>query len=201
MAATSKLRSTLYREAHGKPAEIFRPAGHLAIEAFEFDFSAAEDEEDAGFVLFTNGMSDRRMQLDAEAASAVADGSVKQRAELVWYVRDLAETYIDSLFWLAEFPFIDATWLGWGHTVIMPTPIVKGSALTAFFLLTPIIGRHTQLAEKLRVAGDPVELLVVHLLTAQEYSLKKKEGANAILDLFDANHYPLVLDPDRESYV
>jgi hypothetical protein len=200
MGATHVLRSGLYREVHGEPVRVFR-AGNLEIEAFEVDVSPADDDQDLGYVLFTNGMSDRRMQLDADAATAVADGRVKQRAELAWYVRELDASCIDSLSWLAEFPFVDATWLGWGHTVIMPEPIVPGSELVAFFLLTPILARHRSLFAELRIADDPVELLVVHLLTAEEYALKKREGANAILDLFDENDYPLLLDPARTSYV
>jgi hypothetical protein len=202
MAAAHKLRSKLYRKAHGAPAEVFEAAaGSVTIEAFELDFSPDEDDEDAGYVLLTNGMSDRRMHLDADARTAVADGRVKERAELAWYVRDLQDAYIDNLFWLTEFPFIDETWLGFGHTVIMPAPILPSSALMAFFLLGPILGLHKRLADKLRVDKDPVELLVVHLLTAEEYALKRSEGANAILDLFDANDYPLVVDPKRMSFV
>lgn len=202
MVAAHKLRSKLYRKAHGAPAQVFEATeGGVTIEAFEFDFSPDNDDEDAGYVLLTNGMSDRCMHLDEDAKTAVADARVKDRAELTWYVPELDDTYIDNLFWLTEFPFIDETWLGFGHTVIMPTPILPGSALTAFFFLVPILAPHKRLADALRVGRDPVELLVVHLLTAEEYALKRSEGANAILDLFDANDYPLVVDPKRASFV
>ena len=198
-AVAAKARSQRYRKLHGEPAQVFA-RDDLSIEAFAFDFSPGDDE-DPGYVLFTNGMSDRRMHVDEEAADALAAGEIKARAELAWYVRDLDESYVDSLAWLAEFPFIDHTWLGFGHTVIMPFPIVPGSELVAYLVLVPIVRAHQKLFSRLRVDGDPVELLVVHLLTRPEYDLKREKGVNAILDLFDEHSYPLVLDPERASMV
>lgn len=195
-------RSKLYRKAHGEPAHVFDVEDGVSIEAFRFNFkpNCKPGDEDAGYVMFTNGMSDRRMHLDADAKQAVEDGEVKPRAELIWQVREPAP-YLHTLRWLAEFAWIDKTWLGWGHTIPMPEPIVPGTAMTTFLFLTPIIGRHKELAAKLRINGDPVELLVVHLLTTAEYQLKKQDGVNAILDLFDVKKYPLVLDPARPSMV
>ena len=201
MVDARKVRSRLYRKVHGKPAQVFEAEdGGVVIEAYAFDFSPGEDE-DLGWVLFTNGMSDRCMPLDEAAAEGFARGEVKRRAELVWYVRDLDRRWVDELRWLAEYPFLDETWLGHGHTIAMPDPIVPGTVLTAFLLLGPILRPHQRIAEALSVAGDPVELLVVHLLTTQEHALKKREGVNALLDLFDARAYPLVLDPQRASLV
>ena len=200
MTSARKARSTLYRKAHGKPEQVFDEIDGVTIEAFPFDFSPTDDE-DAGYVLFTNGMSERRMHLDAEAAKAAKTGQVKSRAELTWYVRDLDDDYIHGLRWLAAFPFIDDTWLGFGHTVIMPSPIITGSQLVAYFLLSPIIRRHNEIGDALRGGGEPVELLVVHLLTLAEYELKKRKGVDAMLDLFDEHEYPLVLDPTRDSMV
>lgn len=195
------LRTELYRRAHGEPARVFDSVDDVRIEAYSFDFSIEDDHEDLGYVLFTNGMSDRRMQLDEPAQRAFEAGEVMPRAELAWYVRKPAPRYLAHLRWLAKFPFIDATWLGSGHTVVMPEPLFERSELTAFFVLRPILGRHTRIAEAMRIEGDPVELLVVHALTAAEYEYKRERGSNAILDLFDANDYPLVLDERRESYV
>ena len=198
-----RLRSDRWRAAHGEPTRVFLPDDDdgVAIEAYPFDFCPDEGEEDPGWVLVTNGMSDRRMHLDEEAEQAFASGEVKPRAELVWYVRELDEDYIATLRWLAEFPFIDETWLGFGHTIPMPEPIIDGTALTTFLFLTPIIGRHVELADDLLIEGEPVELLVVHLLTDAEYALKREHGTDAILTLFDDHAYPLVLDPARASMV
>jgi hypothetical protein len=196
-----RLRSDRWRAAHGEPTRVFLPDDDdgVAIEAYAVDFCPHEGEEDPGWVLGTNGMSDRRMHLDEEAEQAVANGEVKPRAELVWYVRELDEDYVATLRWLAQFPFIDETWLGFGHTIPMPEPIIDDTALTTFLFLTPIIGRHAEI--ELEVDGEPVELLVVHLLTDAEYALKREHGTDAILTLFDDHAYPLVLDPARASMV
>ncbi|HEU0029087.1 MAG TPA: suppressor of fused domain protein [Kofleriaceae bacterium] len=201
-----KQRSKLYAKAHGKPAHVFEPDSPddsaVCIEAFAFDFAQPSSAvTNRGFVLLTNGMSDRRMHLDAAAQLAADAGELKPRAELAWYVREPLSRYVRNLRWLAEFPFLDQTWLGWGHTLQMPEPILDGSPLTAFFFMTPVLARHQQLAEQLRIDSDPVELLVVHLLTTAEYEHKRAHGANAMLDLFDEHRYPLVLDERRASYV
>jgi hypothetical protein len=194
-------RSQLYRAAQGAPARVFRREQGVSIEAFEFDFTCADDDEDLGYILVTNGMSDRPMHLDAEAQPAFERGEIARRAELIWYVRELAPHYITTLRWLAAFPFIDTTWLGFGHTIPMPGPMFPPSKLTAFLFLTPIIGRHARLFDKLRIDREAVELLTVHLLTRAEYELKMKKGVGAILDLFDAADYPFVLDERRASLV
>lgn len=193
-----ELRRACWRDAHGAPTRVF-PADEdgVAVEAYEFDFCPDEGAEDRGWILVTNGMSDRRMHLDDEAEHAIASGEVKPRAELVWYVRELDEGYVATLRWLAELPFIDETWLGFGHTIPMPEPIIEGTLLTTFLFLTPIIGRHAEI--EIEVEGEPVELLVVHLLTDAEYALKREHGTDAILTLFDEHAYPLVLDPGRAS--
>jgi hypothetical protein len=51
------------------------------------------------------------------------------------------------------------------------------------------------------IDGDDVELLVVHLLTNEEHRLKQEEGVDAILDLFDDNEYPLILNERRSALV
>ncbi len=194
-------RGKLYAKHHGEPGHVFPGrGGSVQLEAFGLDFSRDDDSEDLGYALLTNGMSDRPMHLDAKAEQARAEGKVKARAELLWYVRDLDDGVLHNLRWLADFPFIDKTWLGPGHTIPMPEPVFPGSALTTFFFLRPILSLHRELAAALTVEKEPVELLVVHLLTPEELAVKRQQGADAILDLFDANAYPLLFDPDRKSY-
>lgn len=198
-----KRRSALYEEAHGDAPEHVFPADaeSIQLEAFALDFSSDEDAEDLGYVVLTNGMSDRPMHLDAPARQALAKGTVRARAELAWYVRELDDDLLNNLRWLAQFPFIDTTWLGHGHTIPMPEPLFPGSQLTAFFFLKPILSFHRELADALTVDKEPVELLVVHLLTPAELALKRQKGVDAVLNLFDEKKHPLLLDPGRASYV
>lgn len=212
MRANNVKRIKLYETHLGEIDQLFKDtepdpdpdsaAPAIDVLAFERDFSTDDDEKDLGWVLITSGMSDRRMTLDAEAErEAKEDPSLRWRAELVWYVREPKPEHLAHLRWLAKFPFIDSTWLGFGHTIPLPEPIFRGSRLTTSLLLTPIIEPEQDIAEALTIDGDAVELLVVHLLTNDEHRLKQESGVDSILDLFDDNEYPLVLNERRLSLV
>ncbi len=64
-----------------------------------------EEGSDEGYVLLTNGMSEQRMAVPAQAEA-------KRGAELTWYVRDATPEISTTLRWLASLPFIDNTWFG-----------------------------------------------------------------------------------------
>ena len=123
------------------------------------------------------------------------------RAELMWYVREPTRDIVNNIRWLAEFPFIDDTWLGFGHRVPMPWPPVQGSDFKTFLFLTPIIKPDKRIAEKLTIEGERVEILTVHLISDAEYRFIKAEGLDAFLDILDNHHYPQILEPQRGSYI
>ena len=106
-----------------------------------------------------------------------------------------------NLRWLANLPFIDTTWFGFGHHVALPCPPVAGTDFQTFLFLTPIIGPDKQIAEALEIASDPVEILTVNLISHQELGLIKSRGLDPFLDLLDENDYPPIFDPTRKSYV
>ncbi len=203
MPSPHAARLKLYETHLGELDQMFKdperqgPLPAVDVVAFERDFSTEEDEEDPGWVLVTSGMSDRRMTFDAEAESN--EGGLRRRAELIWYVHEPQAPHIAHLRWLAKYPFIDSTWLGFGHTVPLPEPIFERSKLTTSLLLKPIVTPEQQIAEELVVDGDAVEMLTLHLLTDDEHRLKQREGVNAILDLFDSSDYPLLLNERRGS--
>jgi hypothetical protein len=197
-------RKTAYEAVLGEVGELsegsypFDPkVPRVDVLGFERDFSTAEDETDEGWVLVTSGMSDRRMHVDEEAQA----GEAAARAELIWYVREPGRELMENLRWVAQFPFIDDTWLGFGHTIPMPSPIIDGTALTTFFLLQPIIRRDRRLLDGVTIDGDEVATFVLHVLTQAEYELKRKEGTDRILELFDEHDYPLIFDPTRPPMV
>lgn len=192
------LRRMVYEGELGAVDATFAPPAGDGVEivAFERDF-ATGDDEDHGFVLLTNGMSDRRMPLPDAAKSQDAQA----RAELMWYVREPTPEIVATLRWLAAFPFIDQTWLGFGHRIPMPEPPLSTTAFKTFLLLTPIIGPDQRIAEALSAAGEPVEVLTVNLISDAEYGLIKAEGIDPFLDLLDERDYPPIFDPGRESYV
>jgi hypothetical protein len=57
-----------------------------------------------GYVLLTNGMSNRRMNVPPDV-----DPDTPRRAELMWYVRQPTNQIVAMLCWLAKLPFLDKT--------------------------------------------------------------------------------------------
>jgi Suppressor of fused protein (SUFU) len=193
-------RLALYAQELGPPEHTFRDAQDRRIDlhAFARDFVPdCEPGSDAGYVLLTNGMSQHRMAI----ADDIGANAGKLRAELMWYVREPTHEICANLRWLANLPFIDSTWFGFGHRVAMPEPVLPGCDFKTFLFLTPIIRTDQRMAQALAIDGDPVEILTVNLISDQEYALIKQDGLNAFLDLLDENDYPPVFDPARKSYV
>jgi len=196
-ADSHALRLAIYERELGEREYTFLDPGdgRIDVHAFERDFVPdCEEGSDEGYVLLTNGMSERRMAIPAQAEA-------KHRAELMWYVRDATPEVSTSLRWLASLPSIDNTWFGFGHRVPMPAPPVPGTDFKTFLFLTPIITPDQRIAETLSIAGDPVEILTVNLISDREYELIKNKGVDAFLDLLDENDYPAIFDPSRKSYV
>ena len=189
-------RLSIYESELGEPEHSFTDTAErrIDIHAFGRDFvPECEEGSDEGYVLLTNGMSEQRMP--------EAHGNAKPRAELMWYVREPTPEICANLRWLATLPFIDTTWFGFGHRVAMPAPPIAGAEFQTFLFLTPIIGPDKEIAEALEIAGDPVEILTVHLISHQELALIKSRGLDPFLDLLDKNDYPPIFDPARKSYV
>lgn len=169
----------------------------IDIVGFERDFiDSCEPGSDLGYVLLTNGMSNRRMNVPPDV-----DSDTPRRAELMWYVREPTSRIVTMLRWLAKLPFLDNTWFNFGLRVPMPEPPITGCEFRTFLFLTPIIGRDQELAEALRIENDPVTLLTVHLISEAEYRLIRDKGLDPLLDLFDEHGYPPIFDPNRPSYV
>ena len=193
-----KRRLAIYQSELDEPEFTSRDPGdrRIDVHAFGRDFVPdCEEGSDEGYVLLTNGMSEQRMAVPAQAKEA------KARAELIWYVREGTTEICSNLRWLASVPFIDNTWFGFGHRVPMPAPPVRGTDFKTFLFLTPIIAPDQRIAEQLSIAGDPVEILTVNLISDREYELIKNEGLDTFLDLLDENDYPPIFDPARKSYV
>ena len=193
------LRLSTYITELDEPEHTFPDdsSDRIDIHAFGRDFEPREDRSDEGYVLVTNGMSDRRMMLPASGLN----GDEKSRAELMWYVRTPTPEIVGHLRWLARLPAIDSTWFGFGHRVPMPTPPLQDCAFKTFLFLTPIIGPDKRIAETLSADGEPVDILTVNLVSDAEYRLIKQEGLGSFLDLLDDRDYPPIFDPARPSYV
>jgi hypothetical protein len=195
-AGSHAQRLAIYEQELGEREYTFSDASgrRIDVHAFGREFVPdCEEGSDEGYVLLTNGMSERRMAVPDQAEAKV-------RAELMWYVREATPEMSATLRWLAAVPSIDSTWFGFGHRVPMPEPPFPGTDFKTFLFLTPIITPDPRIAEALSVAGDPVEILTVNLISDREYELIKSEGLDAFLDLLDENDYPPIFDPARKSY-
>ncbi|MCR6480630.1 suppressor of fused domain protein [Variovorax sp. ZS18.2.2] len=170
------------------------------IHAFGRNFvEGSQSANDEGYVLVTNGMSDRLMPMPSGGLPEDASRAV----ELIWYVRDLNPEYISNLRWLAKLPAFDRFFLGFGHRVPMPEPPLSFCGFQTFFFLSPIYGPDARMLSGVTVdEGEAIATLTVNLISEAEYALVKREGGfGELLDLFDANDHPMVFDPQRSSYV
>lgn len=196
-AGSHAQRLAIYEQELGEREYTFSDASgrRIDVHAFRREFVPdCEEGSDEGYVLLTNGMSEQRMAVPDQAEAKV-------RAELMWYVREATPEISATLRWLAAVPSIDSTWFGFGHRVPMPEPPFPGTDFKTFLFLTPVITPDQRIAEALSVAGDPVEILTVNLISDREYELIKSDGLDAFLDLLDENDYPPIFDPARKSYV
>jgi len=190
-------RRSVYTKELGEPRRVFPGNGPDSVEVLAFgrDFSLIDPAGD-GFVLLTNGMSDQRMAVPSDAS-----GDIRRRAELMWYVREPEPNILSNIRWLAEYPFIDDTWLGFGHRIAMPWPPVSGSEFRTFLFLTPIIAPDQRIAERLTIDNDDVAILCVHLISGMELDFIKTTGLDAFLDMLDDRDYPHVFNAGRKSCV
>jgi hypothetical protein len=173
------------------------------IYAFGRDFGDCDDDNDhdEGYVLITNGISDKLMH--RPVVSSASDSEEESLAvELIWYVREVTADYIHYLRWLAKLPQIDETWFGSGHTVPMPEAPLDGCAFKTFFFMSPIIETDKYLLSEFQNGEHDVEMLTVNLISDAEYVLvKTNDGLNQFFDLLDEKNYLTIHDPQRASFM
>ena len=153
----------------------------------------------------TDGMSDRPMR---------APDATRRRRELIFYA-DPGFDYTIALRSVASLPFENDTFLDFGHTLQVlghffvpdgeralideaPTPI----PLPHIVLLDPLVRSHRALFEALHFEGEAVELLWVVPISVAEWTLKRTEGLDALLDLFAERAHPWIFPlGGRASYL
>lgn len=144
------------------------------------------------FTLVTSGMSDLPMYVDADEGP--------RRAELIFYVPEPKDDYSDWLQWAAQFPFVDKTSLDHGHTIEWLEPLFDDSDLSAMLFLYTILKSDAGMCREMVIGGETVDLLWYVPITRNELELKRKRGLGDLLDLFDANDHPVVINEKRASY-
>ena len=193
-------REAAYRELIGEYHAVYMPDIERAPDAGVPPISVYVTPRDFGqgpfYTLATGGMSDQRMFLPQDLPA-----EVPARAELLLYVRELKDSYVALLRWLARFPFVDRTWLAFGHTIQLDVAPFGGSLLRHLLLLPSLVSPDKKLPGRLALDGDPVEFLWVVPITPAEREHKISKGVPALLKLFEANDHPWILDEGRPSYV
>lgn len=158
-----------------------------------------------GFEIWiTSGMSDVAMQ---------DDEGRELRRELIFYAPPGGD-YEVALRAIASYPFENETYLAHGHSIqTFGTFFLPGGAeallaeepphieLPHLVLLSPLIRQHRRVSEEVVIDGCPVELLWVVPISAAEHALKRRAGANGLLDLFEQRRHPWLFDPARKSYL
>ena len=146
------------------------------------------------YTLITNGMSDRRMNTPASSPS-------RPRAEIVLYAKSPKKEYLDWIYWTAQFPFIDNTYLDITHRIPWHEPLFSGSTLSSMLMLDTLVRSDRQIEDTLFVESDPVRLLWWVPISLAEYELSRTSGLSALLDLFERFKHPVEIDEYRRSYV
>jgi hypothetical protein len=179
-----------YSEWFGEPIEVRKTSayGDLCV------YPPAEGRKPRFFTYVSAGMSLEKMPMPANSEDS-------GRAELIFYAERHDPRYIDALLLMMTFPFVDRTWLGYGHTVALVEPIEDSGVLTHVLLLHTLVRQHAAAFETVRVGGEPISWLWPVLITRAELKLKQEQGVNALLDVLAAHRNPWVFSGGRHSYV
>jgi hypothetical protein len=134
------------------------------------------------------------------------------RRELIFYAAPGGD-YAQPLATVARFPAEYGTSLDHAHSIQMYGAFfLPGGAeallsedpnitLPHLVLMSTLLRHHQRLPDELEIDGCPVEFLWVVPISDAELLLKKRDGMNALLDVFENNQHPWIFDPERESYL
>jgi hypothetical protein len=197
-ADAAAARVAAFRQLWGDPATVIRedepqvPRIDIVVYGPRMDHNGIYQ---AHSTLVTAGMSDLPLTFPPNSNPPF------QRAELVMYVTEPNQEHFALLQFLAHYPHDARRYYVYGHTVPNAEPFFTDSQLSVALLLQSIVRWDAQLPERLRIEGQPVELLWVQPITAQECEFKRQHGIDALLGVFGQHHLPHTLDERRVSLV
>lgn len=154
-------------------------------------------------VWVTSGMSDIPM---------TSDEGEPIRRELIFYAAPGGD-FAQPLATVARFPAEYSTSIDHSHSIQMYGAFfLPGGAaallsddpnitLPHLVLMSPLLRHHQRLPDELEIDGCRVEFLWVVPISRAELLLKKRDGMNALLDVFENNQHPWIFDPERQSYL
>lgn len=197
-------RDSLYTQLFGSAPERFADdEGTPPIEVRRYRSGPSGDTPELD-VWVTSGMSD---------VALVDEDGDSLRRELIFYAPSGGD-YTVGLRAIASYPFENETYLDHGHSIqsfgalFMPggaEALLADDAsqieLPHLVLLSPLLRSHRQIGESFAIEGQPLELLWVVPISAAEHALKRQQGTNGLLDLFERVRHPWLFNPNRRSYL
>lgn len=189
-------RETVYGQMFGQCSsvshELLPRDPHIDVYIFEPDFAGRPF-----YTLVTGGMSDVAMK--------VPPGSPFTRVELVLYAAEPEETYIEFLRHLAHIPHDQGTYFTPAGTMTNgqpPQPIFDDdSVLDCVLFLFSLVEPDNSLHERLVIDNEPVHLLWVVPVSMAECEFVRTHDIEEFLEIFEEREHPIVLDPQRLSYL
>lgn len=184
----------LFGECESVSHEVLPMLPHIDVFIYKPGYQGREF-----YTLVSSGMSDMAMTLSSDISDEY------QRAEIVMYVNEPKDEYINLIRHYARYPHKYKTYFGHGHTIPNGQPaepfFSKSSLDTIIFIptiLTPDKNFTALIKEK---SGLSVQLLHLTPITTQESEFKLENGTNDLYDLFDEKDHSHVLNEVRDSYV
>lgn len=141
------------------------------------------------YILATSGASNYQMAMPNEDDC--------RRFELIMYVRNPEQRFIERLAQSAAFPRVEKTSLGHGDTINWEIPIESGSILTADLIIFSIVREDREFS--LMQENESMKLLWCVPISSDELQFKKSNGIERLLAVFDKVKHPKILDPLRKS--
>lgn len=191
-------REAVYEELFGDcetvSHELMPMVPHIDVYIFK-----PNDQGRDFYTLVSSGMSDIPMTLP--------DGVSEEynRAEIVMYVKEPKEEYINLIRHYARYPHKYETYFSYEHTIPNgnpPEPFFENSALDSVIFISSILSPDNNFTEQLKSkTGMDVQLLHLTFLTSSECDYKLEKGVDVIYDLFDEKNHSFILDEQRQSYV
>lgn len=196
MADKSKSeRENVYGNIFGEPDianhELMPFDPHVEIYIY-----SPETSQRPFYTIATSGLSNERMPNSQSIEF--------KRIELILYAKEPKKIYIDLLRYLSHIPHDQQTCFTPGGTMtngVPPQPVFDESDLNCFVFLFPIISPDDSLDSKLVINGDPVSFLWPVAISKQECDLVRDNRVEDLLELFEKNQHPFLIDEQRKSYL
>lgn len=167
-----------------------------------FSKKSVEDEKIIDTLVYRNPNYKRNYDVIITAGMSLYDFSYpkdykhqKWRTELILYVDKYTKEDILWMEWLSQLPFMDNFALDYNNTVKYHEPIYSNSELHNFLFLNP------QVIYDQEIFNEPVILLWIVPITENEYWLKRDDGIDSLLDLFDKHKLSHILNRERKSLI